>query len=70
MTSELHERVGQHGAEIKALQSDMSEMKGDVKTILAMLNQAKGGWKTLLLVAGVAGAAGALAAKLFPVFFK
>jgi len=70
MSEELHEKVGQHGAEIKSLQADMVELKNDVKSILNTLNQAKGGWKTLLLVAGVAGAMGALMAKIAPLFFK
>ena len=37
---------------IKSVQTDTSEIK-------ATLNQAKGGWKTLMLVGGVAGSIGA-----------
>ena len=70
MAEELHQQVGRHGAEIEALQSDMPELKVDVKTTLATLNQAKGGWKTLMLVAGIAGAMGAFAAKFLPFLVK
>ena len=56
--------IGRHDAEIDALQSDMKELKHDVKKILSTLSEARGGWKTLLLVAGIAGTMGALATKI------
>ena len=52
--------------EVDHLKEDMMEVKKDVKSILAVLNQTKGGWKVIVLVASVAGTAGAIAAKLFP----
>ena len=52
--------------EVDHLKEDMTEVKKDVKSILAVLNQTKGGWKVIVLVASVAGTAGAIAAKLFP----
>lgn len=60
--------LGEHGARITAVEGDIKEIKADVKTILEQLNQAKGGWKTLMLVAGVAGTMGALAAKFLGLF--
>jgi shikimate 5-dehydrogenase len=36
----------------------------DMRAVGETLAQAKGGWKTLMLVAGAAGTAGALAVKL------
>ena len=51
---------------VNHLENDMNEVKTDVKSILAVLNQTKGGWKVIVLVASVAGTAGAIAAKLFP----
>ena len=47
----------------EGLAEDMVELKRDVKSILATLSEARGGWKTLVLVAGAAGAAGAFVAK-------
>jgi hypothetical protein len=41
----------------------MVELKNDVKSILTTLSEARGGWKTLMLVAGVAGAVGAILGK-------
>ena len=52
--------------EVDHLKEDMTEVKKDVKSILAVLNQTRGGWKVIILVASVAGTAGAIAAKLFP----
>lgn len=69
MSDQLQRDVGRHDAEIDALKGDMAEVKQDVKQILATLSEAKGGWKTLMLVAGAAGTAGAVVGKFFP-FFK
>lgn len=60
--------IGEHGARLDSVEGDIGEIKGDVKSILAQLNQAKGGWKTLMLVAGIAGAMGAFATKLAAIF--
>lgn len=35
-------KIGEHDAEISSLKDDMAEVKGDVKAILAALNQEKG----------------------------
>lgn len=52
--------LGRHDAEIDQLQSDVTSIKGDVADIKETLAQAKGGWRTLMLVAGVASAVTAL----------
>lgn len=46
--------IGEHGARLLTLEKDMTELKGDVKQILAEMHKAKGGYKTLMLVANVA----------------
>ena len=50
--------------EIGDIKEHQSEMKADLRSILTTLSEARGGWKTLLLVAGFAGGMGALASKL------
>lgn len=52
--------------EMVEVKTDLHEMKADVKALLALANQTKGGWKTIMIVAGVAGTMGAVAAKIFP----
>lgn len=54
------------GVEVEAFKTDMKEVKADVKCLLAKMNQAKGGWMTLIAVAGIAGSMGALVSKLIP----
>ncbi len=56
--------LGELQAEVRNVKDDVAEMRLDIKNILDTLAQAKGGWKTLLLVAGIAGVAGAVLTKL------
>lgn len=64
MPDDTQRELGKHGAEIEALQTNMTKLQGDVEKILSILAEARGGWKTLMLVAGVAGAVGAGLGKL------
>ena len=52
-----------HSVEIRHIQDDMDRMMGDIKTIKESLqeinktlSEAKGGWKTLMWVAGASSA--------------
>ena len=49
-----------HENRIERMESDISELKSDMKQILATLNQAQGGWKTLMLIGGSCGSLGAV----------
>jgi hypothetical protein len=64
MSEELHRDVGRHDQAIIQLQVEVKELHADVRAIRDVLLEAKGGWRTLMLVAGAAGAAGALGMKL------
>lgn len=59
---------GRLEADVENLQREMGELRKDVKKLVDGFNQAKGGWKTLLLVAGVAGTMGALTTKLLAIW--
>ncbi len=61
---EMARDIGRHDAQIETLQADMAEMKKDVHEIKLMLAEAKGGWKTLMAVGGLAAFFGALAVKI------
>ena len=52
--------------EVEYLKAHLSEIKDDTREIKETLHQAKGGWKTLMLVAGISSSVGALAAKVLP----
>ena len=62
--TDLARQIGRLEAQVANLERDAIEIKGDLKALVATANQARGGWKTLMLVAGAAGAAGALASKV------
>lgn len=64
MSEELQRRVGRHDGDIEALKDRLDKMEPKLDKILETLAQARGGWKTLMMVAGVAGAMGAFAAKI------
>jgi prefoldin subunit 5 len=69
MSDEIQRTLGEHDAQIGSLERDMRELRADVKEILATLNATKGGWKTLVMISGAAGAAGAFIGKILP-FWK
>lgn len=71
MAAELHTQLGRHDAQIEALERDIKNMRADIKEmsvtlheINRTLSEARGGWKTLMLVGGVAATIGAGAAKI------
>ena len=70
MAASLDKDIGRLEGRMVSVESDISSMKTDLRCILKTLNEARGGWKTLLLAAGVAGTIGALASKLFPLLWK
>jgi hypothetical protein len=72
VSDEIYQQIGEHGAKIGTLEYEMREMRRELTEIRRVLAEARGGWKTLMLVGGAAGAAGALMAKIagFVGFFK
>lgn len=62
--------LGEHDERLKTLEREMSELRSDIKLVLAELHAAKGGWKTLMLISGAAGAVGAILGKFFPFLVK
>ena len=62
--------IGRLEGRMSSVERDLSVMKTDLRCILKTLNEARGGWKTLLLAAGVAGTVGAFATKLLPFIWK
>lgn len=64
MTDDTQRTLGEYGAKIEALQDDVTGLRTDVKTIMLTLAEARGGWKTLVAVGTVAGAIGAVGAKV------
>jgi hypothetical protein len=61
---EMHRDIGRHDAEIEALQREIKELRMEVREISRMLSEARGGWRSLMLIGGVASAIGAGFTKL------
>lgn len=60
--------IGRLEAKVENLEEEVSGLRRDVRGIRETLAQARGGWKTLMLVAGAAGVAGAAFAKVLGFF--
>lgn len=58
--------LGKHDAEISQLKDDMSTLKDDVHDIKIMMSEARGGWKVIMMIAGLSATVGALVAKFMP----
>ncbi len=66
MTDAPEVKIAVLNAELEHMRRDMDEVKADLKVIRETLQQAKGGWKTLMLVAGISSTVGAFIAKIAP----
>jgi len=66
VTQTENERIAVLETEVEAMKRDMADMKSDLRIIRDTLLQARGGWKTLMLVAGLASTVGAVLAKILP----
>ena len=73
MTPEFQRDLGKHDAQIEALERDVHEMRKDMRRLFEKLEEinttlatAKGGWRTLMWVAGASAAAGGLIVKALP----
>ncbi len=53
---EVHRDLGRHDAEIGNIKEDLATVKTDVSEIKRMLAEARGGWKMLMAVGGLAAA--------------
>lgn len=56
--------LGKLEARMDNVETDIGEMKKDVRAIRDVIVQAKGSWRTLVILAGLSAAAGAFATKL------
>lgn len=60
MTDQISQReYGQLEAEVKHLQESVRSMQSDIKAMRDLLEQSKGGWKTLMFLGGAASTLGA-----------
>lgn len=67
MPDDTQRTIGEHGGRLVALERNLTEIRDDVRSIetkldavAATLNQAQGGWRTLMLIGGASATAGGL----------
>ena len=59
----LDERSKAHAEKLDALEDRCAKMEVKLDAIIATLNEARGGWRMLIVIAAIAGTAGAVLAK-------
>jgi hypothetical protein len=59
----LDERSKAHADKLDALEIRCAKMELKLDAIITTLNEARGGWRMLILIAGIAGTAGAVLTK-------
>lgn len=47
--------IGEHDADIRSLKSDVSDLRKDMRQVLNILSEARGGWKVMVAVGGLTG---------------
>jgi hypothetical protein len=56
MEHEIYRDLGAHDVDIQNLKTQVSGISRDVAEIKDMLNQARGGWKVMMAIGGLAAA--------------
>ena len=56
--TEVHRTLGEHSADIANLQKTVDKISADVAAIKSAVDEGRGGWKVLMLMAGVSGTVG------------
>jgi len=64
MDPEERDRLTRVETKVDAIEEDVKSLKRDVSDIKALLTEARGGWRVLVLIGGAGAAAGAFALKL------
>lgn len=57
---DLSRDMGKHGAQIENLEREVNALRADIREIREILDQANGGWRVLMWVAGASSASGAV----------
>jgi hypothetical protein len=68
VSEDINVQIAVLKTELAHARKDLDEVKDDLRAIKETLQQATGGWKTLMLVAGVSSSVGALLMKFLPWF--
>lgn len=64
MNPDVNRELGEHSAKLEHMEGEVQALRVDMAKVLAILNQQRGGWKTLAAMLTAAAAAGAVLTKL------
>ena len=64
MADNIERELGRLESDVTELKKKVDKMQISLDDISATLSEAKGGWRTLMIVGGIAGALGSLITKL------
>lgn len=67
MTPDERDRLARLEAHYEGLKEDMREMRDDVRALRDMAENAKGGWRTLMIVGGIGSVVGGMLVKFVPI---
>lgn len=74
--SEIYRELGRIGAEVAnanlqraELKTDVADLREKIEEVVEILTQAKGSWKTLIILGTVAATIGGLIASVMGIFF-
>lgn len=70
MSPSYEREMGELSARVGAMETDLKDMKIDVRTIRDEIVGAKGGWRAVVLIAGISGTLTAAAMKFLPFLFS
>jgi len=59
-------KMAVHDIRLEYVEARLSKIEASQERVEAILNQAQGGWRTLLMISGVSSVVGAAAAKIIP----
>lgn len=68
MSEDIQRDLGRFEAQIAALTASVSSLQGSVRELSESVAEAKGGWKTIMILGGAAATIGAFAHKLLDFF--
>lgn len=68
MMDKIEISVARLEVQVERLEKDVAEMKEDIKSILATLDKASGGWKMLMIVGGLSAAISGFITKVLTIW--
>jgi type IV secretory pathway TrbD component len=62
---DIHRDLGAHEAKIEQLQRDVEAIRTDLHRVVVAFEQARGGWRTIAILAGISATIGGFVAEFW-----